>query len=129
MSQVSLVIQETGVPLVFLALEIQDLVERKVSRVSQEDRDLLVHQELRVNLVRQRQRKGPKEKEVRMASLGSLVHQVYQVSLDSLVFLVYRERRVNPESQALDCQDLQDQKDSQVLPGSQEPLEDQEDQE
>lgn len=53
MSQVSLVIQETGVPQVFLALEIQDLVEREVSRVSQEDRDLLVHQELRVNLVRQ----------------------------------------------------------------------------
>lgn len=44
MSQVSLVIQETGVPQVFLALEIQDLVEREVSRVSQEDRDLLVHQ-------------------------------------------------------------------------------------
>lgn len=63
-----------------------------------------------------------------MASLGSLVHQVYQVSLDSLVFPVYRERRVNPESQALDCQDLRDQKDSRALVGSQVPLEDQEDQ-
>lgn len=43
MSQVLLAFQETGVLRVPLALEIKDLLERKVSRVSQEDLDLPVH--------------------------------------------------------------------------------------
>lgn len=63
-----------------------------------------------------------------MASLGYPVHQVHQVSPDSLVSPVYQDRRVNLDSQALDSQDPQDQKDSQVSPAKQEPLEDQEDQ-
>lgn len=53
MSQVSLAIQEIGVPQVPLDLEIKDLLERKVSRVSREDLDLLVHLVLKVNQVKQ----------------------------------------------------------------------------
>lgn len=49
MNQVSRGFQETGVPQVPLALDLRDLQERKVSRVSQEDLVHLEHLGLKVN--------------------------------------------------------------------------------
>lgn len=43
------VFQETGVPQGLLGLDLKDLLERKVSRVCQEDLEVLVPQVLKVN--------------------------------------------------------------------------------
>lgn len=51
MSQVSQVFQGTGVPQVAPALDLKDLQERKVSKVSQEDLESPVHPVLKVNQV------------------------------------------------------------------------------
>lgn len=51
MSPVPLVFQETGAPQAVLALDLKDLQERKVFRASQEDLEVPVHLELKVNQV------------------------------------------------------------------------------
>lgn len=64
-----------------------------------------------------------------MAHQDCPAHQVTPVDLDRMVSLVCQERRVNLDSQALDFQDLQELKDSQVSLASQDLLQDQADQE
>lgn len=51
MSLVPLVFRETGAPQVLLALDLKGLLERKAFRASQEDLEVLVHLELKVNQV------------------------------------------------------------------------------
>lgn len=123
------VFQETGVHQESLALDLRGLQERKVSRVSQEDQEVLVHQVLKVSQACRWLRKAHQDPEDRMVNQDCLVHQVAQVSLDRMASLVYQEERVNLDSQALDSLDPQELKDSQVSPASQELLEDQADQE
>lgn len=128
-SQVPKVSQETEVLQEALALDLRDLQERKVSRASQEDLADLVHLVLKVNQASQCPRKAYQDPEDWMESQDCLDHQVTQVSPDRMVSLVYQERRVTLDSQALDFQDPQALKVSQVSLASQDLLEDQEDQE
>lgn len=123
-SQVLQVFQGTGVFLEHLDLDLRDLQERKVSQESQEDLEVLVHPVPKVNQVCQWLRKAYRDQEDWMESQDCRVHQVSQVDLDRMVSLEYQEQRVNLDSQELDFQDLQELKDSQVSPASQDLLQD-----
>lgn len=129
MIQVPQVFRETGVHQDHLALDLRGLQERRVSRVYQEDQEVLEHPVLKVNQACQLLRKAYQDPEDRMENQDCPAHQVTQVSLDSLDSPVYQEPRVILDSLASDSQDPQVLKDSQVSPDSQDLLEDQADQE
>lgn len=129
MSRALQVFQETGVLQDPLASDLRDLQERKVSRVSQEDLEALAHPVLKENQACRWPRKAYQDPEDRMANQDCLVNQVAQVSLDRMVSLAHQDQRENLDSQALDSQDPQELKDSQVSPASQELLQDRADQE
>lgn len=74
-------------------------------------------------------RKACQDPEDLMARQDCPARQVTRVSPDRTGSLVYPERRANLDSQALDSQDPQELKDSQVSLASQELLQDRVDQE
>lgn len=129
MSQVPQVFQETGVLQEPLDSDLRGLRERKVSKVSQEDLEVPVHQVLRVSQACLWLRKAYQDPEDWMENPDCLVHQESQVHPDRMGSPVYQERRVSLDSQASDFQDLQELKDSQVFLASLELPEDQADQE
>lgn len=129
MIQVHLVFQEIEVLQDHQASDHRALPERKASRVSQEGLAHQAHLVRKVNQVWLWQKKANQGPEDRMANLDFQALMVIQVSLGSLVFQVYQEPRGTLDSQALDCQDPPELKDSQVSPGNQELLVDQADRE
>lgn len=88
-----------------------------------------MHLGLKVNRAWRWLRKAYQDPEDWMAHLDFPAQQVTQVSPDRAASLVYQEPRANLDSQALDSQDPQELKDSQVPLASQELLQDQVDQE
>lgn len=128
-NQVHPVSQETEVLQDLPALDLRDHPEKKVSRVSQEDLEVLALQVQRVNRAWRWQRKVYQDPVDGTASPDCLVHRVPQVSRDSPASPVCQERKVIPDSRASDSQDPRALKVSQVSLVSQELLEDQADQE
>lgn len=128
MSQVAQVFLVTEAPQEHQGLDPRVPQERKVFLEFQEDQEVLVHQEPKVNQACQSLKKAYQGREDWMESLDYLVLQVAQVSLDGMGSLVYQGQRVNQDSQALGYQDLQELKDSLVFLASQELLGNQVDQ-
>lgn len=129
MSQVPRVFQETGVLQEPLDSDLRGLRERKVSKVSQEDLEVPVHQVLKVSRACLWLRKAYQDPEDRTENPDCPVDQEARVHPDRMVSPVYQEGRVNLDSQASDSQDPQELKDSQVFPASLELPEVQADQE
>lgn len=127
-SQVPQVFLEIGAPQEALGLDLRAPQERRVSQECQEDPEVQVHQELKVNQAYQSLKRAYQDPEDWMASQDCLVLQVPLVSLVGMVSLVYQGQRVTQDSQGLDFQDRQELKDSQVFLASQELRENQADQ-
>lgn len=108
-------LQETGVSRVPRDLVLRDLLERKVSRVFQEDQGPLEHQVRKVNLGWQCQKKvnvGPQDvMEIQVCQEVQVI-QAYQDSLGSLAYLDPKEILV---FLVLVCQDPLVLKDFLVL--------------